>query len=528
MRNDIIHKEGADRTETIPGTSALIKQLANAQKISIGTVREEPMDPASGGEDDEMHSIAGSGSFSGSSNADSNNSTKGSYASSSEGWNNDIGPDDSVSAVGAKSNERHHSDHGRPHKKKLTGEALKREKAFLLWKYKKCNPNNTYSPVHLDMNNTLEEIEAELAKVREESNIENAVDFARQTLTTAVGFVEFISRKQKFFELHLNGWSEVVSYDIEMAKYDGVFAELYEEMRGMVHCSPWVKLIFLLGGSAAQFHITRKFTGSSPPPPQKPDINIGTPTVDINDILEMMRTRQAAKNAATADQEGGSSITEVTDDDEGQSWISEASSASSSVHASSTSPPVPPRKQQKPVVKRPATKRGSNLRDVINRKRTEAATGNGITAPAQRPPAKPPSPKPPVTIPQRPMSNAIITRPFDPTIPRKEAIPLPWVVSEKEPEKDGNPSNEDSLPTPADVSEVPIDIPSLQQPPTIEISPPTPQVKPKRVYKRKTQPNTSATPAPKRGKINTPAVTVDESAAKGIEPMVIEANGTIE
>lgn len=513
---DVLHKEGADRTEMITGAATLIKQLANTQKVPIGTVKEPPRSVES---DDELSSVAKkSGTSSASFRCIPNTSASGNdsaYEASSV-VSDDIRPEDSASVVSHKPRKTSH-DERPPKKAKLTGEALKREKAFALWKYKKCNSEYQYSPIHLDMSNTLEEIEDELCKVKEESNIENAVDIARAAMTATVGVMEYTSEKQKFFDIRLSGWSEKVAYEIESAKYDGVFSELYDEWRDSVQFSPAMKLMLMIGGSALQFHVANKLAGgfqttkAHPQQLDDPQITCGKPSMDINDIISKMRMSQEKKAASM----------------ESEQYVSELSDTSSSTESAiswSSSDSITPRRQRNkespvlpfdnpPPTRPPTSTQGSDrvskLRSTIRQKRAAEMTAQPA---AKQPEGRimsvpvPKAVKNPSYTPRKAMAVPILAAAFNPTMPRAPATddagpaavhidedsvepePQTAIADHPDVEAHGMTLCDHLVQTISNVN--PADtVPEKEntQPPPTPTPTPTP-VKPKRVYKRKTQP----------------------------------------
>ena len=65
------------------------------------------------------------------------------------------------------------------------------------------------------------------------------------------------------FDLKLDGWSEAVNENID--EYDEVFGELHEKYGGKAKMAPELKLLFMLGGSAAMLHMTNTMFKSAMP-----------------------------------------------------------------------------------------------------------------------------------------------------------------------------------------------------------------------------------------------------------------------
>ena len=439
---EILHREGNDRTETIQGAGSLIKQLAKTRKIPIDVVKDRPFDNT----DTEANDWKTDSS---SSEASSGVQPDSSSSSSSE----DLDPEDSASCVAERSHPKNKQQSSQQNSKKtkpMTAAALKREKAFALWKYKKCNPDYCYSPICLDMNNTLEEIEDELAKVKEQNEIDNAVDVCRKIMTSVVGGAELISKKQKFFDLRLNGWSEMVAFEAENAKYDGVFSELYDEYRDSIQMSPWWKLAWLLGGSAVHFHILNAARDHQQPiQPVHADTEIPKANIDIDEIMARMRAAQEKAQMNEPDCSGGESDV---------SSVVSAVSSSASALSTNTQPRGDP----------DAVSRVSRLRTTLQKRR---AAQKNITTPVAQPAfaaqiIAPPTPTPTPT--ELPAINEPIT------ISAQDGA-APNASNSSEPQQDLTIPTEAETPTP----------------------PAATPVKPKRVYKRKVPPTTATSAKPK-------------------------------
>lgn len=500
---DVLQKEGSDRTEMITGAAELIKRMANKQKLPITTVKESPMrDIRSDDGVSAIGSVDTSSDVHGITLSDRGSIASRSSRSSSPSDADEIGPDDSISVV-SRGEKKTHKNHKHP--KKLTENDLKREKAFALWKYKKTNPDFRYSPVHLSMSNTLEEIEDELSKVKEENSIDNAVDIARSSLVSIAGLIEFLSKKQNVFDLRLNGWSGMIACDIEGAKYDGVFSEIYEDMRGSFDPPPWAKLVMMIGGSAVTFHGMQKYSAMFNIKPNAPlyQEQCEQPSIDINDILSKMRAQ--AKKTSSLVSEQSSELSESSSTKSVASWISsngDTESVASEPHIQ-RAPSNQPQNRKDP--KKPPVVRGdrvSKLRSTLQQKRAEATPDRTrlSTIPVQRAVRKP------VMIPKKAASISILKAQFDPCAPRlvesssfiTEIEETTNSVNGANETEDVNFGNEFIPPSPTPITnETPDDEPVQDTPP-----PAPPTVKPKRVYKRKTQPTDAAPKQKKLKKVN--------------------------
>ena len=82
-------------------------------------------------------------------------------------------------------------------------------------------------------------------------------------LMAFVSGLEFLNGRFDPFELKLDGWAEAVNENIE--DYDDVFGELHEKYGEKAKMAPEIKLIFMLGGSAAMLHMTNTMFKSAMP-----------------------------------------------------------------------------------------------------------------------------------------------------------------------------------------------------------------------------------------------------------------------
>ena len=82
-------------------------------------------------------------------------------------------------------------------------------------------------------------------------------------MLAAVSGLEFLNGRFDPFDIKLDGWSEAVQENVE--EYDDVFGELHEKYGGKTKMAPELKLLFMLGGSAAMLHMTNTMFKSAMP-----------------------------------------------------------------------------------------------------------------------------------------------------------------------------------------------------------------------------------------------------------------------
>ena len=113
------------------------------------------------------------------------------------------------------------------------------------------------------MDHSYTEIKAEFDMIRAEKEKNSSVRFQGKMLMAFVSGLEFLNNKFDPFDLKLDGWAESVNENID--DYDDVFAELHEKYADKAKMAPELKLIFMLGGSAAMLHMTNTMFKSAMP-----------------------------------------------------------------------------------------------------------------------------------------------------------------------------------------------------------------------------------------------------------------------
>ena len=99
------------------------------------------------------------------------------------------------------------------------------------------------------MDSPLAEMKGEFEMIKNEREKKNSVKFQGKMLLAFVSGLEFLNGRFDPFDLKLDGWSEAVNENID--EYDDVFGELHEKYGGKAKMAPELKLLFMLGGSAA-------------------------------------------------------------------------------------------------------------------------------------------------------------------------------------------------------------------------------------------------------------------------------------
>jgi hypothetical protein len=140
------------------------------------------------------------------------------------------------------------------------------EKADLLNKISRLVKKGIQSSAKLTIYSNIEDIRAEFKRMTYSIQVDQSVKFQRRLLVACVSGIEFLNKKFDPFDLELDGWSENVMESQE--DYDPIFEELYAKYKNKVNVAPEIKLMFMVGGSAMMFHLSKsmfkKFMPSKP------------------------------------------------------------------------------------------------------------------------------------------------------------------------------------------------------------------------------------------------------------------------
>tara|TARA_B000000475_G_scaffold271392_1_gene269126 strand:+ start:7803 stop:9194 length:1392 start_codon:yes stop_codon:yes gene_type:complete len=145
----------------------------------------------------------------------------------------------------------------------LSAEETLREKLKILRKLEDLEKRGIQLTKKYSMESSLAEMKGEYEMIKNEKEKKNSVKFQGKMLMAFVSGLEFLNGRFDPFDLKLDGWSEAVNENID--EYDDVFGELHEKYGGKAKMAPEIKLLFMLGGSAAMLHMTNTMFKSSMP-----------------------------------------------------------------------------------------------------------------------------------------------------------------------------------------------------------------------------------------------------------------------
>ena len=150
-----------------------------------------------------------------------------------------------------------------PEPPKMTQEEILREKLGYLRKLEALQKKGVQLTKNYNMESPLAEMKGEYEMIKADKEKQNSVKFQQKILLAFVSGLEFLNNKFDPFDLKLDGWSEAVNENVD--EYDEVFGELHEKYGGKTKMAPELKLLFMLGGSAAMLHMTNTMFKSSMP-----------------------------------------------------------------------------------------------------------------------------------------------------------------------------------------------------------------------------------------------------------------------
>jgi hypothetical protein len=150
-----------------------------------------------------------------------------------------------------------------PAQPSLSPEEMLREKLKILRQLEELEKRGIQLTKKYTMDSPLAEMKGEYEMIKNEREKKNSVKFQGKMLLAFVSGLEFLNGRFDPFDLKLDGWSEAVNENID--EYDDVFGELHEKYGAKAKMAPELKLLFMLGGSAAMLHMTNTMFKSAMP-----------------------------------------------------------------------------------------------------------------------------------------------------------------------------------------------------------------------------------------------------------------------
>ena len=145
----------------------------------------------------------------------------------------------------------------------MTKEELMREKFKILKKIESLERKGVEFSKKYNMEHTLSEMTGEYETIMEERSKHSSIKFQGNMMLALVNGVEYLNGKLDYLDIKLDGWSEQVNDNL--TEYDDIFGELYDLYKDKASVSPWIRLMFQLGGSAFMVHLTNTMFKSAVP-----------------------------------------------------------------------------------------------------------------------------------------------------------------------------------------------------------------------------------------------------------------------
>ena len=129
-----------------------------------------------------------------------------------------------------------------------------------------CRRKNIDFPSHIHPDSPYSELKAHLSLLQSEHHMEQSVEMCKKVMVGVTSVFEFLNTRFDPVGLKLNGWSEQINDTKD--EYDEVFEELYEKHSDKVEMPPEVRLMLMIGGSAAAYHVQSSMMSTNKTPSQ--------------------------------------------------------------------------------------------------------------------------------------------------------------------------------------------------------------------------------------------------------------------
>jgi hypothetical protein len=207
--------------------------------------------------------------------------------------------------------------------------SIEDEKADLLNRIARLGKKGLQTSSRLTVYSDIEDIRAEYKRLTYSIEVDQSIKFQRRMLVACVSGVEFLNKKFDPFDLELDGWSENIMENQE--DYDGVFEELFQKYRSKVSVAPEIKLMFMIGGSAMMFHLSKSMFKPFQQQPQQqqqqqqqqaavgrremrgPGIDLASlgKGLDISSILGTLQQQPIQQMMMATESQNGSDISDI-------------------------------------------------------------------------------------------------------------------------------------------------------------------------------------------------------------------------
>jgi hypothetical protein len=190
----------------------------------------------------------------------------------------------------------------------MSKEELLREKFKILKKIETLERKGVEFTKKYNMDSPLSEMTGEYETVMDERFKLNSIKFQGNMLISIVNGIEYLNNKLDYLDVKLDGWSEQVNDNLN--DYDDIFGELYDQYKDKTSISPWVRLLFQVGGSAFMVHLSNTMFKSAMPSMddifrQNPDLMKSFQSAAINTMGKTSPGLAGFMNGVTSGMGGG-------------------------------------------------------------------------------------------------------------------------------------------------------------------------------------------------------------------------------
>jgi len=149
---------------------------------------------------------------------------------------------------------RHDDRHDRmSHDSRDSEESLNKRRKIYMQMKQYCKKKNIEFPSHLRSDSSYNELKSHMSLLRSEYQMEKSVEMCKKMLVSFASVFEYLNNRFDPIGLNMDGWSENINDNKD--EYDEVFEELYEKYQEKISCPPEIRLIMMIGGSAASYHV---------------------------------------------------------------------------------------------------------------------------------------------------------------------------------------------------------------------------------------------------------------------------------
>jgi len=138
---------------------------------------------------------------------------------------------------------------------RMSYEEMQQQKAYYLSQLNRLEKKGNVLSRRFSSEHSLNEIKAEVFRIRKEKELEDGINYCKQGLMFFVTTIEMANERFDPFGAKLSGWSNSVMATQD--SYDDVFEELYEKYSTKLQVAPEIKLISMIAGSAFMFHLQK-------------------------------------------------------------------------------------------------------------------------------------------------------------------------------------------------------------------------------------------------------------------------------